>query len=132
MKNPNVLWLLPMHSNRTDWNNLLLGCKYCNTRKGKKTSLEDVDEYIWPDRDNTALAYKMCIRDRPYILHKTGKQEHEPKKFTVYHGTFKHQYHHELVCSCVHRYRKIRGSASNRIKVFTTILTTFDRENIGR
>lgn len=42
---------------RTDWNNLLLGCKYCNTRKGKKTSPEDVDEYIWPDRDNTALAY---------------------------------------------------------------------------
>lgn len=42
---------------RTDWNNLLLGCKYCNTRKGKTTSQEDVDEYIWPDRDNTALAY---------------------------------------------------------------------------
>ena len=42
---------------RTDWNNLLLGCKYCNTRKGKTTSPEDVDEYIWPDRDNTALAY---------------------------------------------------------------------------
>ena len=34
----------------------------------------------------------MCIRDR----HKTGKQEHEPKRFTVYHGAFKHQYHNEL------------------------------------
>ena len=42
---------------RTDWNNLLLGCKYCNTRKSKTTSPEDVDEYIWPDHDNTALAY---------------------------------------------------------------------------
>ena len=60
-------------------------------------------------RDHTAYA-------TPYILHKTGKQEHEPKRFTVYHGTFKHQYHNELVCSCVHRYRKIRGSASNRIR----------------
>lgn len=68
----------------------------------------------------------------PYVLHKAGKQEHEPKRFTVYHGAFKHQYHNELVRSCVHRYRKIRGSASNRIEVFTTILTTIDRKNIRR
>ena len=68
----------------------------------------------------------------PYILHKAGKQEHEPERFTVYHGAFKYQYHNELVCSCVHRYRKIRGSASNRIEVFTTILTTIDSENIRR
>ena len=67
---------------------------------------------------------------RAYVLHKAGKQEYEPKGFTVYHGAFKHQYHDELVCSCVHRYGKLRGSASNRIKVFTTILTTFDRKNI--
>ena len=26
----------------------------------------------------------------PYVLHKAGKQEHEPKRFTVYHGAFKH------------------------------------------
>ena len=68
----------------------------------------------------------------PYVLHKTGKQEHEPERFTVYHGAFKYQYHNELVRSCVHRYRKIRGSASNRIEVFTTILTTLDSENIRR
>lgn len=68
----------------------------------------------------------------PYILHKTGKQEHESIRFTVYHGAFKYQYHNELVCSCVHRYCKIRGSASNRIEVFTTILTTLDSENIRR
>ena len=42
---------------RTDWKNLLLGCKYCNTRKGKATSPENMEEYIWPDCDNTALAY---------------------------------------------------------------------------
>lgn len=42
---------------RTDWKNLLLGCKYCNTRKSRATSPESVDEYIWPDCDNTALAY---------------------------------------------------------------------------
>ena len=50
------------------------------------------------------------------ISPKEGKQEHEPKRFTIYHGAFKHQYHNELVRSCVHRYRKIRGSASNRIR----------------
>lgn len=42
---------------RNAWDNLLIGCKYCNTRKGKKTSPENVKEYIWPDCDNTALAY---------------------------------------------------------------------------
>lgn len=42
---------------RTDWKNLLLGCKYCNTRKSKTISPENVEEYIWPDCDNTALAY---------------------------------------------------------------------------
>ena len=41
----------------TAWNNLLLGCKYCNSRKSNKTSSEDVNEYLWPDQDNTALAY---------------------------------------------------------------------------
>lgn len=41
----------------TAWSNLLLGCKYCNTRKGKKILPKDVDTYMWPDQDNTALAY---------------------------------------------------------------------------
>ena len=63
----------------------------------------------------------------PHVLHNTCKQEHEPERFTVYHGAFKYQYHNELVCLCVHRYCKISGSASNCIKVFTTILTTIDR-----
>lgn len=55
-----------------------------------------------------------------------------PKDLQYIMGAFKHQYHNELVRSCVHRYHKIRGSASNRIEVFTTILTTIDRENIRR
>lgn len=42
----------------TDWDNLLLGCKYCNTRKGNRVSSGDVENYMWPDRDNTALAYR--------------------------------------------------------------------------
>lgn len=41
----------------TDWDNLLLGCKYCNSRKGSKVTPENRDKYLWPDIDNTALAY---------------------------------------------------------------------------
>lgn len=42
---------------RTDWNNLLLACKYCNSRKSKKTSADNIEEYLWPDTDNTAIAF---------------------------------------------------------------------------
>lgn len=41
----------------TDWDNLLLGCKYCNTRKAKKVTPDNVGDFLWPDKDNTALAY---------------------------------------------------------------------------
>lgn len=41
----------------TNWSNLLLGCKYCNTRKGTKVTPENVERHLWPDNDNTALAY---------------------------------------------------------------------------
>ncbi len=41
----------------TAWSNLLLGCKYCNTRKGAKTTLQNVEEYLWPDTENTAVAF---------------------------------------------------------------------------
>lgn len=41
----------------TAWENLLLGCKYCNTRKNAQVLPDNADDYMWPDRDNTALAY---------------------------------------------------------------------------
>lgn len=41
----------------TEWNNLLLGCKYCNTRKSKKTDSNNVSDYLWPDKYNTSLAF---------------------------------------------------------------------------
>lgn len=38
----------------TDWENFLLGCVNCNSRKGDTpTNLQD---FIWPDKDNTLLA----------------------------------------------------------------------------
>lgn len=41
----------------TDWNNLLLGCKYCNSRKIEKVKKGEHDKWIWPDECNTFLAY---------------------------------------------------------------------------
>lgn len=41
----------------TDWSNLLLGCKYCNTRKGTSVTPANVQNYLWPDQYNTAVAY---------------------------------------------------------------------------
>lgn len=37
-----------------DWDNLLLACTHCNSIKGK--SDVDLNEYLWPDRDNTFRA----------------------------------------------------------------------------
>lgn len=42
---------------QTTWTNLLLGCKYCNSRKNANVNLGNVEDYLWPDRYNTALAF---------------------------------------------------------------------------
>ncbi len=39
------------------WDNLLLSCKYCNTRKKDIIDLGNKDHYIWPDEDNTFRAF---------------------------------------------------------------------------
>ncbi len=41
----------------TDWNNLLLACKYCNTRKKEYVKKGETNECIWPDMHNTFMAY---------------------------------------------------------------------------
>lgn len=40
-----------------EWENLLLSCKYCNTRKGVSVKRGDKDKYLWPDVDDTFHAY---------------------------------------------------------------------------
>jgi uncharacterized protein (TIGR02646 family) len=37
-----------------DWNNFLLGCTNCNSVKGAKAV--EINNFLWPDRDNTFLA----------------------------------------------------------------------------
>ena len=41
----------------TEWSNLLLGCKYCNSRKSNVTDLSNVNDYLFPDECNTAIAF---------------------------------------------------------------------------
>jgi uncharacterized protein (TIGR02646 family) len=43
-------------SRELDWNNFLLACKNCNSTKGNKEVV--LDDYFWPDRDNTFRALK--------------------------------------------------------------------------
>ncbi len=40
----------------SDWHNFLLACTNCNSTKSNKEVV--LDEYLWPDRDNTYLAIK--------------------------------------------------------------------------
>lgn len=43
---------------RNRWDNLLVSCTYCNSRKGsKKPTPADIDNYLWPTRDNTTRAF---------------------------------------------------------------------------
>lgn len=46
-----------------EWTNLLLSCKYCNTRKGTFVKAGEGDKYLWPDRDDTfhAFSYQELI-----------------------------------------------------------------------
>lgn len=58
------------------WNNLLLSCKYCNTRKGTKVAAGDKGMYLWPDEDDTFHVYtyeKGIPRLNLHYLHKMGR-----------------------------------------------------------
>jgi hypothetical protein len=43
--------------NELTWENLLLSCKYCNTRKGTIVAKGDKEKYLWPDEDDTFHAF---------------------------------------------------------------------------
>lgn len=40
----------------TEWTNFLLGCTNCNSVKGDQAV--ELENFLWPDRDNTFLAFK--------------------------------------------------------------------------
>jgi uncharacterized protein (TIGR02646 family) len=47
------------------WENFLLGCKNCNSTKGKKDVV--LSEVLLPDRDNTSAAYEYTVDGRVEI-----------------------------------------------------------------
>ncbi|HJT32511.1 MAG TPA: HNH endonuclease [Pirellulales bacterium] len=49
----------------TVWTNFLLACENCNSVKGD----DDVTlgDYLWPDTDNTALAFDYCVDEPPRV-----------------------------------------------------------------
>lgn len=78
-----------------EWKNLLLSCKYCNTRKGTIVKAGDEEKYLWPDRDDTFHVFSYSedipklneeylakagdeIRDRAKKLYEVLKLDHIP------------------------------------------------------
>ena len=63
-----------------EWENLLLSCKYCNTRKGTRVGKGDKEKYLWPDEDDTFHAY-LYDKDLPRLneayLEGKGKEERD-------------------------------------------------------
>jgi hypothetical protein len=59
----------------TDWDNFLLACTACNSRKDAAPDPSELDNYLWPDRDNTfrALDWSMLIAQPLEFLRPTER-----------------------------------------------------------
>ena len=59
----------PIRQRVLQWDNFLLACTNCNSTKGNKEVV--LDEYVWPDRDNTFRAFEYAeggiVRENPKI-----------------------------------------------------------------
>ena len=62
-----------------EWENLLLSCKYCNTRKGAIVEKGDKEKYLWPDEDDTFHAY-LYDKDVPRLNEEYLKLEGNREK----------------------------------------------------
>ncbi len=58
------------------WDNFLLSCKYCNTRKGDVVKKGDSGQYLWPDTDDTFHAFSY-EKDLPQINAEYLKQRED-------------------------------------------------------
>lgn len=69
-----------------EWENLLLSCKYCNTRKGKIVKKGEKDKYLWPDEDDTfhVYSYKNGIPELNTEYLKSQRQEITEKAENTY------------------------------------------------
>lgn len=55
----------PQPSLEREWSNFLLGCDQCNAIKGDTDV--NLDDYYWPDRDNTARAFQYDYNQPPRV-----------------------------------------------------------------
>jgi len=63
---PDVEHVVPKSLNpdkERDWENFLLGCRNCNSIKGDEDI--NLDDYFWPDRDNTFHAFRYLLDCAP-------------------------------------------------------------------
>ena len=60
-----------------DWENLLLSCKYCNTRKSKVVAIGEKNQYLWPDENDTfhVFSYERGIPSLNEEYLKTQEEE---------------------------------------------------------
>lgn len=121
----------------TAWDNLLLGCKYCNTRKSKLVGTLNADDYLWPDQYNTALAYqydhgvptinKAALSDADpsgNILRKAEnlfdlvKLDHIPTPREKDRRFAKRNKIYETACESLERYQKFKETSPDHIDEF--------------
>ncbi len=65
----------------TDWENFLLSCKYCNTVK--KDRNQGRDGYLWPDTDNTDLAFKYSEENGIQVKEGLSDEQKEYARKTI-------------------------------------------------
>jgi uncharacterized protein (TIGR02646 family) len=55
----------PQPALEREWTNFLLGCDQCNAIKGDRDV--NLDDYYWPDRDNTARVFRYDVDQPPRV-----------------------------------------------------------------
>ncbi len=73
----------PLHNggDETDWENFLLSCKYCNTVKNNCN--EGREGYLWPDTDNTDLAFKYSEENGIQVKEGLPDEQEESARKTI-------------------------------------------------
>ncbi|MCY4173030.1 MAG: HNH endonuclease [Cyanobacteria bacterium MAG CAR3_bin_5] len=66
----------------TEWSNLLLGCRNCNSRKSNKNHSRD--GYLWPDRDDTFNAFVYNESGRVSVNEGLAEDEHRSKALALF------------------------------------------------
>lgn len=66
---------------KVSWDNFLISCKYCNTVKSNNNL--GLDDYLWPDRDNTDLAFQYSESEGVQIVEGLTEEQKKCAKNTI-------------------------------------------------